>query len=176
MNKRKGGRFIPALCNLAGTAILAAVILACLPMTIPRFMGYEIYHVVSGSMEPEIPAGSAVYVEKVLPEEVREGEIIAFRRGDTVIVHRVVSNRTVEGYFITKGDANEQEDMDEAEYDRLIGRVIRHYPMLGRVMALCSESAGKAYLICFAACGVMFHMLATRLREYTDRKEGDSRG
>ena len=62
--KTKGGMLIPALCNIAGTLILLSVIASCLPVTVPRFMGYEIYNVVSGSMEPAIPTGSLVYIRE----------------------------------------------------------------------------------------------------------------
>ena len=59
----KGGKFLPALCGFLGTLILTAVILSALPLTIPRLMGYEIYTVVSGSMEPTLPVDSLVYEE-----------------------------------------------------------------------------------------------------------------
>ena len=58
MNKRsdaKGGKLIPALCNIAGTLILLSVIASCLPVTVPRFMGYEIYNVVSGISGSMLP-------------------------------------------------------------------------------------------------------------------------
>jgi len=85
MNNRstaKGGNLVPALCSLAGTLILLSVIASCLPVTVPRLMGYEIYNVVSGSMEPEIPIGSILYVEKIPPEEIREDDVIAFWSND----------------------------------------------------------------------------------------------
>ena len=106
MNNRstaKGGNLVPALCSLAGTLILLSVIASCLPVTVPRLMGYEIYNVVSGSMEPEIPIGSILYVEKIPPEEIREDDVIAFWSNDSVIAHRVVKNKIVEGTFTTKG-------------------------------------------------------------------------
>lgn len=161
----KGGKFIPALCNVVGTVILLSVIGTCIPAVVPQMMGYQAYNVVSGSMEPEIPVGSVVYVKYVEPETVAEGDIIAFQGKDSVITHRVVKNKTVEGTFTTKGDANEKEDINETPYDALIGKVIAHYPMLGGAMALYTSNIGKAYAACFAACGVMFHILAGRLRE-----------
>lgn len=173
MNRRsgaKGGKLIPALCNVAGTLILLSVIASCLPVTIPRFMGYEIYNVVSGSMEPEIPVGSVIYVEKIAPEEVQEQDVIAFWSNDSVIAHRVMKNKLVEGSFVTKGDANEQEDMNEVDYEALVGRVAYHYPMVGRLMVLYTSSMGKAYVVCFAACGAMFNMLAGRIRERRRRQ------
>lgn len=175
MNKRlaKGGKLIPALCSVAGTWILLSVILSCLPVTVPRFLGYEIYDVVSGSMEPEIPVGSILYVEGTAPEEVQEQDVIAFWSRDSVVAHRVLKNRVVEGTFVTKGDANEKEDMNEVEYEALIGRVAAHYPALGRLTALYASPMGKAYAVCYAACGVMFHILAGQLRERRrEREEG----
>ena len=54
----KGGKLFPALCSVFGTLILLSVIAVFLPLTVPRLMGYEIYEVVSGSMEPEIGRAS----------------------------------------------------------------------------------------------------------------------
>ena len=98
MTQEKQQRFrLPAFCSLAGTVILLCVIGAFLPLTIPNLLGYQIYEVVSGSMEPEIPVGSVIYVKAAAPEEIGEGEIIAFMRNSSVITHRVEENRFVEG-------------------------------------------------------------------------------
>ena len=160
----KGRRAFPALCSALGTLILVGVIAAFLPLTVPRLMGYGIYEVVSGSMEPEIPVGSVVYVKAARPEEVEAGDVIAFNKGGSVITHRVEENRYVEGEFITKGDANAENDMNPVGYQELIGRVCLHYPLVGAFLEVCTSSIGKVYLICFAACGAMLNMLAGRLR------------
>lgn len=205
-SEHRGGKFLPALCSVFGTLILISVILVCIPVTVPKLMGYEIYDIVSGSMEPEIPVGSAVYVKAVLPEEVKEGDVIAFFRGSfseeaegivltddaqdgsipekgggaftagepessivyqeegAVVVHRVVTNQIVEGWFETKGDANTDADRNKVPYDDLIGLVTYHIPVLGALSALLGNTAGKLYMICFAACGAMLNMLAGRMR------------
>ena len=168
--KKGGGGFLPSLCNILGVLILMAVLALCLALTLPRFLGYGIYNVVSGSMEPEIPVGSVVYVEGVRAEDVAGGDVIAFQSGDSVIIHRVVENQVVEGKFTTKGDANAEEDMEKADYSALIGRVSRHYPFFGRFLEIYTSSVGKIYVICFAACGAMFNILAGRMRER--RREG----
>lgn len=220
----KGGKVLPALCSVFGTLILVSVIAVCIPITVPKLMGYEIYNVVSGSMEPEIPIGSAIYVKAAAPEDVQEGDVIAFRRGypqesgmngmmpdegvsmageagqdgfsgsgaadgldgmapgsgegadsmfseteGAVVCHRVVRNQIVEGWFETKGDANEQADMNKIPYDDLIGRVTYHIPVLGGLMALLTGTIGKMYMVCFAACGAMLNMLAGRMRERNRR-------
>ena len=152
----KGGKLVPALCNIVGTLILLSVIGVCLLIAAPRMMNYEIYNIVSGSMEPEIPIGSVIYVEPTEPESIQKGDVIA---------HRVVENQTVEGKFTTKGDANAGEDMNDVAYDALIGRVSSHYPYIGAFMEIFTSNIGKAYIICFAACGAMLNILAGRIRE-----------
>ena len=164
-HKAKGGKVIPALCNVAGTLILLSVIATCLPVTAPQLVGYGVYNVVSGSMEPEIPIGSVIYVKPAEPEGIREGDVIAFQSGDSVIAHRVVRNQKVEGTFKTKGDANAGEDMNDVGYAALIGQVTAHYPLLGQMLVLYTSNIGKAYAVCFAACGAMLNILAGRLRE-----------
>ena len=163
-NKTKVGP-LPLLCNLVGTLILLSVILTCLGILAPQWMGYSVYRVVSGSMEPEIPVGSAVYVATIAPEAVEQGDIIAFQSGDSVITHRVVKNQVVEGTYTTKGDANAGEDMNTVPYGSLLEIVRYRVPVLGDFMAILTSTVGKIYLICFAACGAMLNMLAGRIRE-----------
>lgn len=161
---RRSGAFLPALCNVLGTLILLAVIVSALPLAVPQWMGYSCYSVISGSMEPTIPVGSVIYVEPIEAIDVRSGDVIAFESGGSVVTHRVVENRYVEGKFITKGDANLREDFESTPYQALIGRVKRSIPYLGRFLTLYASPVGKAYALCFAACGLMFNLLAGRLR------------
>ena len=167
----KGG-FFPALCTFIGILLIAAVILACLPLVIPRFLGYELYEVVSGSMEPSIPVGSVVYVGEAKPEDIESGDVIVFYRGEDTVTHRVVENRRLEGLFITKGDANPREDPDGVPYDALIGRVERHFPAAGRLMKLFASSVGKIYLLGIVMCGVLLLALASLLRSKRNARSG----
>ena len=162
--KRQGGKFLPTLCSVIGTLILLLVIVVCVPVTVPRIMGYEIYHVVSGSMEPEIPIGSAIYVKEEAPENIQEGDIIAFASGDSVISHRVVKNQKVEGKFTTKGDANAEADMNPVSYQSFIGKVAFHLPFLGASLAIFTSTVGKVYVLALAASVVMLNILAGRMR------------
>lgn len=163
-SQSRGGRIVPALCNILGTLILVSAILACLPAVMPGIFGGQVYCVVSGSMEPEIPVGSAVFVQKTAPEELKEGEVIAFQSGESVITHRIVANHKVEGELSTKGDANAQEDVNRVPYQAVQGKVAFHVPMLGDFLKVLTSTAGKAYMLCFAACGAMLNVLAVRIR------------
>ncbi len=168
--KRKGGKFIPALCRILGTVILLFVIAVSLPLSLPRFLGCEVYHVVSGSMAPAIPVGSVIYVKAVPPEDVVPDDVIAFRSEGSVVAHRVVENLFVEGMYVTKGDANGKEDFTRVSYHDLVGVVFFHVPVVGRLMALYASGVGKLYLLFLGACGVMFHLLAGRIRVHREEK------
>jgi len=162
--------FIPALCNIIGTLLLIAVIATSIPLAIPTLLGYEIYNVTSGSMEPELPIGSVVYVQKVAPETVQKDDIIAFSMDNEVVTHRVVENRFVEGEFVTKGDANESVDFRNARYRDLVGVVKYHFPYLGNYLMIYSHQLTKVYLMVLAFCGVLFNVLAGRMRAHSEEK------
>lgn len=164
MGKSKGRRLAAGLCSVTGILLLLLVVLACAPVALARIMGYEVYNVVSGSMEPALPVGSLVYVERAEPEDVLPGQIIAFRSGSSVVVHRVTENRTEERTFITKGDANAEEDPMGTPYRSLDGRVVYCLPMAGFLQTLYADTAGRAWAIGLAAAGAFLNLLAGRLR------------
>ena len=166
--KKRLRRLLPPLCNICGLVLMVLVIALTVPLAVPRMRGYEVYNVVSGSMEPAIPKDSVVYVEDVEARDVQEGDVIAFYREDKLVVHRVVVNSTVMGEFDTKGDANNANDPDPVPYDALVGRVAVHVPMVGKFMALYASDVGKVYLLMALACGVMLNILAARMR--TDQR------
>ena len=167
---KKGGMFIPALCNVIGTLLIMLVIATSLPLAIPRLLGYEAYNVVSGSMEPALPVGSVIYVEAVDPETVNTNDIIAFYSNGTVVTHRVVENHYFYDEIITKGDANEKEDINPVPYDQFIGRVKWHLPFLGNYLMIYSNPITKVYLMILAFCGVMFNILAGQMRRRAEEK------
>lgn len=157
--------------SISGTVLLILVILLCIPITVPRLFGYEIYTVISGSMEPAIPTGSLIYTKEIPPKEVKKDDVIAFYSGtDTgaIVTHRVVKNQTVSGEFVTKGDANEEKDPMPVDYDELLGRVELSIPFLGRILAAVATMWGKIATACLIGLAVIFHIVAGLLRTDDD--------
>ena len=149
---------------MLGIFLIVVVFALTLPLTLPRLMGYEVFDVISGSMEPAIPMGSVIYVRSAEPEDVQVDDVIAFMDDGSVVAHRVVANRTSMGEFVTKGDANNTEDLFPVPYDALLGVVALHVPMAGAAMSLYSSPIGKMYLVMALACGIMLNVLADHLR------------
>ena len=87
---------VATVCSLLGTILLIVLILGCIPLTVPKAFGYNIYTVISGSMEPAIPVGSLVYVKYQEPETIQKKDVIAFygaKDASSIVTHRVVTNK-----------------------------------------------------------------------------------
>ena len=164
VSRKRQGESFAAAAGVLGTVLLVALLVLCLPLTVPRFFGYHIYSVVSGSMEPPIPTGSLVYIRTMEPEKMQEGDVIAFygaRDQASIITHRVVENRAVMGEFITKGDANQTEDMTPIPYEHYIGKVVQTIPGAGTAAELLTSPKGKAAAGSVILAAVLLQMLAS---------------
>ncbi len=157
-------RLLPAICRILGILIIIVVIVSAVLLTVPRLFGLSVYHVESGSMAPALPAGSLIYVKAVEPETIQPGDIITYALGGSTITHRVVENRFVEGEMVTKGDANEQEDIQLVPYANIVGKVSSHLPVLGKLLVVYSTGLGKFYVLLVAACGVLLLILSGMLK------------
>ena len=63
-------RFIALLSSLA----LVLVVVLAVVSFVPRAFGYMPFAVLSGSMEPELPVGSMVFVRQVEPTDIAVGD------------------------------------------------------------------------------------------------------
>lgn len=149
--------------------LLLILVLVCIPLTVPRFFGVRIYSVISGSMEPAIPTGSLLYITEAQPEEIKEEEVIAFygvKDSASIITHRVVENRVVMGEFITKGDANQTQDMNPVPYDNFIGKVACTIPKAGKAAELFTSLEGKILAAGVIAAAVLLQVVAALIEKF----------
>lgn len=162
---RKEGRgskhIVGRILSITGIALIVLVIALCSLLVLPEFLGFRMYHVLSGSMEPEIPVGSLLYVREGQPEEVEAEDIIAFYSSvedGGIITHRVVENNVVSGLFHTKGDANEAEDPMPVDYDNYIGSVAFSLPYMGKALTVMTSFYGKIAAMCVIVLGVILNL------------------
>lgn len=152
-------------CGGLGTLLLLLVIAVCIPLTLPRLLGYRVYAVISGSMEPAISVGDLIYVRQREPEAVAENDVIAFYGTESsggIIVHRVVENRRVDGSFLTKGDANAQPDLAPVGYERLLGTAEGRVPLLGNLALILTGTWGKLAAMCLILAAVLLRAVSAR--------------
>lgn len=159
--RRKRANVIRNICSIAGTTLIVLVIALCSMLVLPGFFGYHMYHVLSGSMEPEMPVGSLIYVKEGRPETVKEEDIIAFYgslENEGIITHRVLKNNVVSGTFRTKGDANEKEDPLPVPYENYIGSVVFKLPCIGMVLTCMTSLYGKLAAVGVVLLGVILNV------------------
>ena len=112
--------------SLIGLIIPTCLIIFLVYITSGYFHYYALA-IASGSMSPIIKKGDVVIVEKIDEQydKLQEGEVIAFKYNNVVIVHRL--NKIIKigdtYYFYTKGDANEDVDNWVVEENMIIGVV-----------------------------------------------------
>ena len=121
-----------------GRFFLAAVAAAGAAFFLLPFMDIRADVVLSGSMEPVLKTGSVVFTDmsRTLPAE---GDIITYRLGESYVTHRVV--RREGRYFITRGDANDEEDLSPVSREQIVGRVLFSIPFLGYAAVFIRQKA-----------------------------------
>ena len=112
----------------------------------PSFMGFSFFHVLTGSMEPNIPVDSLIIVKRVQPSELEIGDVISFYSKDPALkgavnTHRIVAIEKSNGEYLfkTKGDANRLEDDYATLQKDVIGKVIYSSKTLGKMVRLLSN-------------------------------------
>ncbi len=151
--------------NAVATVLVLALVAAALPLTIPKLLGYQVFEILTTSMTPALPVGSAIYVKPCDPAQLEAGDIITFKlssRTDLVETHRVVENDTASQELVTKGDANAQADVYPVGYDRVIGRMEYSVPYLGRMATALRQPGGIAICIAIFALALVLWTVADR--------------
>jgi len=136
--KKKGTmRVLKALWNILTTAVVAIVVIFAVLLVGARLAGFQVFSVLSGSMEPTYHTGSLIYVQDVDYTQLQPGDVITFMLDeDTVATHRIVQvvpdteDPTVLRYQ-TKGDANQAVDGSLVHYKNVIGTPVFTIPYLG---------------------------------------------
>ncbi len=125
--------------NIITSILVSLAVLLALLLVGARVVGLQVFTVLSGSMEPTYHTGALIYVKKVDPSTIREGQVITFMLDeDTIATHRVVDIVPDEKdpsvlRFRTKGDANEAEDGTLVHYKNVVGTPVFSIPYLGYV-------------------------------------------
>lgn len=131
------------LLRLIADMIAAILILLGVLLTALRIQGVIPYIVLSGSMEPAIPAGGLVFTDTG-ERSPSVGEVITYQLGDQTVTHRIV--RRDKNEYITKGDANNGEDLAPVSASQITGTVLFSLPYLGYAFH-CLQTVSPAYLI-----------------------------
>ncbi len=127
----KPSDLLKRIWDIFTTVIVAIVVIFAILLVGVRLFGIKTYSVISGSMEPEYPVGSLIYVKEAAPEEIQVGDVITFvLPNETPATHRVIGLDPDNQQFLTQGDANDTPDAP-VHFRNLIGKPIFTIPLLG---------------------------------------------
>lgn len=102
--------------NICSNAVLVLAILVIGSLLVtgittgrPNVFGFRVYYIMSESMEPTIMTGQIVVGQTIDADDVKIGDIIAYDRGDMVVIHRVIGIKNTDEVreFYFQGDNND---------------------------------------------------------------------
>ena len=135
---------IKKIWNVVSTVVVILIVLCAVFLMGSRLIGYQVFTVLSGSMEPSYSPGDLLYVKKTDVHSIKVGDPITFIASENldVATHRVVRIDKEKQYFYTKGDANEIEDGNPVHFKNVIGVARFAIPKLGYVSNFVQTSPG----------------------------------
>ncbi len=166
--------------NIASTVLVIFVVICAIFLMGSRLLGFRVFTVVSGSMEPKYNTGDLIYVKEVDPESVKVGDVITFVVNEDLVVatHRVIRIDQENRRFYTKGDANELEDTSPVHFNNLIGAPKFSVPLLGYVSTFVQNPPGMYIAIAAAVLLIAAVFLPDLFKkkenaEAEDQRNGD---
>lgn len=115
--------------------MVTIAIMVCVVALLVLPVGFKIkpYVVQSGSMEPSIQTGGLVWIN-TRDKNVRIGDVVAYQvSSDLYVTHRIIGEE--DGMYITKGDANETQDLKPVAPEQIMGKYMFTVPYAGFVLA-----------------------------------------
>jgi signal peptidase len=146
--------------------------------------------VISGSMEPNIHKGDLLFLMGKDAEDIRSGTALDLT-GDVIvydaqglwigapqepIVHRVIG-KYLDGdtwMFITKGDANSNEDPEPVPESNIIGVVVGRIPYIGWVKIFLTDSGLLIPLLVVVSALLIFSIVRDLIKGEDDEEDTEN--
>lgn len=165
------------MLKVFSSVLVIVMIIVAVLMVGVRLLGLQVYTVLSGSMEPEYPVGSLVYVREVDTSTLELRDVITFKLSEeTTATHRIIDIIPDEKdpqkiRYQTKGDSNDFEDGTLLEPEDIIGKVIFKIPYMGYLAMFLGTKQGKLAAIAACAAMLLITLLSELLNETLKEKE-----
>lgn len=148
--KRKGG----IISDFLFAFVLTFFLLLTLVMIGTKILGYQMLTIDSGSMEPNMPVDSLIFVKQTDPSALQRDDVITFTidTEGTLVTHRIVSVHPEDRIFITKGDANNTNDAP-VSWSNVVGKTELCLPKIGGIFRAFTAEKNRVYV--YIAIGVL---------------------
>lgn len=142
------------------------------PNKTPDFFGYKNFIIVSGSMEPTIMTGDAIFVKEVPQNELEVNDIISFQDNGIITTHRIIEiieeNGTIK--YKTKGDHNNTEDKEKVAYEKIEGKYQFKINGFGIVLEILQSKLTLVVLIGIIIFNYWYHEKLKKTRNQRSKK------
>ena len=175
------GKTAKKIWNIVTGVIVALAVLLAVALLGVRLIGFQVFAVLSGSMEPTYHVGSLIYVKDVDYTQLEAGDVITFMLDeDTVTTHRIVEvvpDETDSSVlrFRTKGDANEAVDGSLVHYKNVVGTPVFTIPKLGYLADYIQNPPG-IYIAISAGAVLVLLMFLPDLFSKDEKKQTENKG
>ncbi len=142
--------------NIITSVIVVIAVLLAIALVGVRFIGLQVFTVLSPSMEPVYHVGSLIYVKNADVSELEVGDAITFRvDSGTIVTHKIIEIiPDADGGSVsyrTQGEANDTPDGGSVPYANIIGTPIFTIPYLGYFASYIQQPPGMYVAIAAAA-------------------------
>lgn len=137
----------------------------------PSIFGVTPLVVLSGSMDDgkadAMQVGDMILVKDCDTTALKVGDVIAFMENGYTVTHRITAVNA-DGTYITKGDANNTEDLSSRDPEDIIGIYQSRIPGLGNFAMFIQSSAG---MICFVGIPLLVFVIYDVVRRQHELKK-----
>ena len=140
--------------NIISWLLVAVVVALAVLLVGMKALGFQVYAVLSGSMEPTYHVGSLIYVKSVDTDDIEVGDAITFMLDENTLATHRVTEVIEDGSsvsFKTKGDANNNEDAEAVSAQNVLGVPKFSIPYLGYVANYIQNPPGT-YIAIAVVC------------------------
>lgn len=164
--------------------IIAVLVLYIAFLAIQRFsnnssiMGYRVFTIATGSMEPELAVGDVILISEEDAADLKIKDIITYEskaQGSEgmLITHRIININNESKEITTKGDANNVEDPIITS-DQVYGKVVYKFVLISMLTKLVRNKFGFYFLVFIPLIVVIFLEIAdffTQAKDEEDEEE-----
>lgn len=166
-------RLLAKFARRASGVVLVLITVAVVgAMLVPALLGYDLYAVDGGSMEPTIQRGALAYASEVPVAELKVRDVITYvpPGHSRPVTHRIVDVLRPDAgglpIYRTKGDANPRPDMRVFRLDRPTqARLSFSIPVVGWVLILLGNPIVKVLALGLPALLIALWMIGSLWQE-----------
>lgn len=137
---------------------------------IPGIGDCRFFSVLSGSMDPTFKVYDMIVDKKVDTNQLKPGDVITFKDGQSLITHRIVKIVGKGSQFITKGDANNTQDETPVDSKNVISKYLFKLPYMGLVISKLKGPLGIIIMWSIFALAVLSEIFSKKYKKRQRRK------